>query len=341
MNSSNALGSPSGYTYLTGDLFVSEADDVNLTRLFQNEFSDGVALVNLEGVPRCSGVPSSKAVSLSLNSSVFDLKNSENILFSVANNHSSDYGKGAFSILLKGLAGRVLLSPAEAKDPSCELNNHRFVFFADEREQCKCRDYSFLRFDQSVIAKHRAVLKGAIVVVHGGLEYRRHPTPYQRKLAHLAVDFGALAVIFHHSHIVGACENYKGVVIHYGLGNFYFSKVGDLHGIAEIDGVVLRFSRDTTKFEVAKVVYEHDESGAVLTLKFRQLSEFEEMPSMNVYADWYKKKYPLDSSFRPRQLFEHELLVNAQFVLWSWVSGPLVAFGVSKKVKSLLKTILG
>lgn len=61
------------------------------------------------------------------------------------------------------------------------------------------------------------------VVIHGNYEFEKFLQPGHRKLSRELIDIGAFAVIFHHSHIVGPIEVYKGRIIAHGLGNWAFS----------------------------------------------------------------------------------------------------------------------
>lgn len=71
------------------------------------------------------------------------------------------------------------------------------------------------------IREHPDVL--TVVVIHGNYEFEPYPQPGHRKLAKTLIDSGAYAVIFHHPHIVGPVERYKGRTIAYSLGNWAFS----------------------------------------------------------------------------------------------------------------------
>lgn len=62
-----------------------------------------------------------------------------------------------------------------------------------------------------------------IVFPHWGIEYTANPTPYQRSLAHAAIDAGADIVIGNHPHWAGAVEVYKGKPTFYALGDFVFN----------------------------------------------------------------------------------------------------------------------
>lgn len=329
------------FLYITGDLFVSEEDNVNFRKVIENHFNEGTVVFNLEGAPRALSGPRIKAVALAQNKSLLELGGVKNYYFSLVNNHISDFGKDAYEAVVLQLKDKGLVSISTDPDPRKKVGSTSFIFFADDREECRSADYSFLRFDRSVILKNKRFIKDSIVVVHGGLEYRRHPTPYQKILSHLLVDLGAKTVIFHHSHIQGVYEWYSGKFIHYGLGNFYFSKVAGLHGLADLDGSVIRISTVTGVVEIASVKYSESDDLRlpILNLNFRIAEKSNELPENDVYKNWYKKNYPIDSSLRPRQLYNIEFIIRSQFVVWHFFAAPLVKFGWSKKIKSLIKRV--
>lgn len=61
-----------------------------------------------------------------------------------------------------------------------------------------------------------------VVIVHGGPEGYRYPTPRMKELYRFYIDSGADAVINHHQHCYSGYEVYKEKPIFYGLGNFCF-----------------------------------------------------------------------------------------------------------------------
>jgi poly-gamma-glutamate synthesis protein (capsule biosynthesis protein) len=61
-----------------------------------------------------------------------------------------------------------------------------------------------------------------VVTFHWGREGHHRPTPYQRTLAHAAVDAGARLVVGHHPHVLQGVEIYRGAPIAYSLGNLVF-----------------------------------------------------------------------------------------------------------------------
>ncbi|MER9900207.1 CapA family protein [Mesorhizobium sp. M0130] len=72
------------------------------------------------------------------------------------------------------------------------------------------------------IIEEKTVSDFVIVIIHGGAEYFPLPSPERIQRARLYADFGADAVIYHHTHVISAYESYKSKPIFYGLGNFLF-----------------------------------------------------------------------------------------------------------------------
>lgn len=62
-----------------------------------------------------------------------------------------------------------------------------------------------------------------LVIIHANYEFELYPQPAHRRLARQLIDMGAYAVVFHHPHIVGPVERYRGRTIAYSVGNWAFS----------------------------------------------------------------------------------------------------------------------
>jgi hypothetical protein len=70
------------------------------------------------------------------------------------------------------------------------------------------------------IASARASADVVIVALHKGIVHTRATlAPYERPLAHAAIDAGADVVVGHHAHIARGIELYGGKPIFHGLGN--------------------------------------------------------------------------------------------------------------------------
>ena len=61
-----------------------------------------------------------------------------------------------------------------------------------------------------------------IVLIHGGKEHYRYPSPYLQRACRKLVEKGAALVVCQHSHCVGCMEEYQQGTIVYGQGNFLF-----------------------------------------------------------------------------------------------------------------------
>lgn len=66
-----------------------------------------------------------------------------------------------------------------------------------------------------------------IVIVHGGIEHFRLPTPRMVDTYRFFIDAGADAVVNHHQHCYSGYEEYNGRPIFYGIGNFCFDKISN------------------------------------------------------------------------------------------------------------------
>lgn len=73
---------------------------------------------------------------------------------------------------------------------------------------------------QDDIAAVRSNADVVVVALHKGITHRPAAlAPYERPLAHAAIDAGADVVVGHHAHIARGIEFYKGRPIFHGLGN--------------------------------------------------------------------------------------------------------------------------
>ena len=159
--------------------------------------------------------------------------------FSLANNHSGDYGHAAFVETLRLLNASGLrhfgggLNLAEAHAPLwIEKKGLRIAVLG-------YNEFKPRRFeagpnwpgiawseDSQVLADIRAArAAGADLVIpfmHWGWEIETHSDARQRQLAHLMIDHGADMVVGSHPHVTQEAEIYRGKPILYSLGNFVF-----------------------------------------------------------------------------------------------------------------------
>jgi poly-gamma-glutamate capsule biosynthesis protein CapA/YwtB (metallophosphatase superfamily) len=163
----------------------------------------------------------------------------------LANNHSLDYGTGAFVDMIGHLQQTGIASfgggknLAEAHKPVIvEKNGFRIAllgydeFFPRHFEADIDRPGVAWSEDEQVVfdikkAKADPSVDFVIPMMHWGFEHEAIANSRQRFLARLMIDAGADAVIGGHPHVTQDVEEYKGKPIIYSLGNFVFDGFTD------------------------------------------------------------------------------------------------------------------
>jgi poly-gamma-glutamate synthesis protein (capsule biosynthesis protein) len=159
--------------------------------------------------------------------------------FSIANNHTGDFGDQALLEEIALFTGKVHLfgggrNLAEARKPLLiEKNGVKIAIlgyneFIPEEFAAGENDPGIAwSVDEHVVADIRAArdaLKADVVLpfMHWGWEYEPEASDRQKQLARTMIDAGATAVIGGHAHVTQGTDLYKGRPIIYSLGNFVF-----------------------------------------------------------------------------------------------------------------------
>jgi poly-gamma-glutamate synthesis protein (capsule biosynthesis protein) len=158
-------------------------------------------------------------------------------LVALANNHSTNYGEGAFKDTLKTLSEARALRIIEINGVSFGFLNYNSI-----RGSINAADNSagvaFVRLKPSYTKDNeddidrmlqdiyyaRSKCDVLVIIMHWGVEYQ-NVTPTQVRLAHAFIDNGVDIVIGTHPHIAQPVELYKGKLIAYSLGNFVFDQM--------------------------------------------------------------------------------------------------------------------
>ncbi len=169
-----------------------------------------------------------------LNAAGFDI-------VSLANNHSGDYGRAAFTDMLAQLpaygltpvGGGLTLTAAHA--PVLRTVRSTTVGFL---AYCEIAPTSFAAtrtspghawldpaLMRSDIASLRPHVDFLIVFMHWGIEYQHTESGHQQALARSAIEAGADFVVGSHPHVIQPFETYAGRPIVYSLGNFVFDEM--------------------------------------------------------------------------------------------------------------------
>lgn len=154
----------------------------------------------------------------------------------LANNHIMDCGESGFSHTLQALRDTDIsyFGAGKTLDEACKG-------YVMEKDGVRVGVYACAEHEFSVVSAERAganpfVLHSActhvqklkeicdrvLVLLHGGKEYYRYPSPSLQNDCRSMIDAGADLVVCQHSHCVGCKEAYKDGVIVYGQGNFLF-----------------------------------------------------------------------------------------------------------------------
>lgn len=161
-------------------------------------------------------------------------------LFTLANNHLRDYGtQGVTDTIEECQAQNVAYVGAgaclnEARQPYIYEKDGKKVGILNVCENessiaSNCEPGANpiseinLYYDVNAII---SLVDYVIVIVHGGREHYKLPTPRMKKLYRYIIDLGADLVVNHHQHCYSGYETYRGKHIFYGLGNFYFDRYG-------------------------------------------------------------------------------------------------------------------
>lgn len=181
-------------------------------------------------------------------------------IVSVANNHSGDYGKEAFTDMLAHLpqhgitpvGGGANLQAAHTPVirtirgtrlgilAYCEIGPENFVA-TDVTPGHAWLNPDLMTAD---IRAARPQVDFLVVFTHWGIEYELQETDHQVAMAHLAVDAGADFVVGAHPHVRQPSETYNGKPIVYSLGNFVFDL---MPGPEESQGSVLSLTIQGSK----------------------------------------------------------------------------------------------
>jgi gamma-polyglutamate biosynthesis protein CapA len=164
--------------------------------------------------------------------------------FSLANNHTFDFGRKGFDNTRETLTANGFFhfgSPSNDLDISSQI-------LIEEENICFIGYHSLYREDTAPIINKIQELRVdcdfIIVSAHWGDEYQDEENVAQRRQGRSFIEAGADLVIGHHPHVVQPIEIYKNKVIFYSLGNFLFDQDFSL---ATRQGLAVRLELTKTK----------------------------------------------------------------------------------------------
>lgn len=164
-------------------------------------------------------------------------------MLGIANNHTLDYGRDAFTDTLKQLdengisyAGGGLNKEEASGGVVVERKGLKIGFIAFSRVTPSV-DWYAGRYRSGILGGYKVheaeVLEAVkslearsdilVVSLHWGKEGMLQMGEQESELAHLLIDSGADVIMGHHPHVVQKVELYNGKPIFYSLGNFFFT----------------------------------------------------------------------------------------------------------------------
>ncbi len=204
-----------------------------------------LSIGNLECVVSTKGRPEDKPYTFRAPQRSLKLAKRYFSAVSLANNHTGDFGKPAFTDMLQRLeraqlpyfgGGRQLRDAhrpfiAEIKGKRIGILGYNGFFPRSFEALDDTPGNAWLDEDQLVHdirhAKEAMGVDFLVVYPHWGWEYQRLASERQRKMARLMIDSGADAVIGGHPHVTQDVETYNGKPVFYSLGNFVFDGFSD------------------------------------------------------------------------------------------------------------------
>lgn len=185
-------------------------------------------------------------------------------LVTLANNHSMDFGGSALAETMKNLEGAGIAWIGAGENLAAA---RRMALYTIKGRKIAFLGYSLTRpveffagrnrpgtapaFEKIFvedISRARQEADHVIVSFHWGTEGKSETQPYQRAVAHKAIDAGADVIIGHHPHVLRGIERYKTGIVFYSLGNFVFASKGRLADAGTM--VRLRFSEGKQEAEL-------------------------------------------------------------------------------------------
>ena len=206
---------------------------------FINKFD--LAFCNLECPISARGASTGKIYCFRADTNFFaGIKNAGFNIFSMANNHTIDWGRKACMDTREIIEKHNLYAVGAGKDQKearkpviIRMNGLKFALFAYVGLPLKGLIWPASKpgpaqasIDDIIteIKKIREQVDFVVVSFHWGIEYQHKPMANQVEWAHKVIDAGADLVIGHHPHVLQSIEVYKNRFILYSLGNFVFDQ---------------------------------------------------------------------------------------------------------------------
>tara|TARA_B100000508_G_scaffold37715_2_gene29505 strand:- start:933 stop:2060 length:1128 start_codon:yes stop_codon:yes gene_type:complete len=146
--------------------------------------------------------------------------------FSLANNHSLDYGESGYNNTLVEFSNSNLSGFGVAE----EVNSNSVTYINQETSKVAiigAEDLSGQTEATELIQLIKQVSVKSdfqVIYIHWGVEYDSQSSQVQQQLARQLVSAGADLIVGHHPHVVQEVDLINGVPVFYSLGNYIFDQ---------------------------------------------------------------------------------------------------------------------
>ena len=178
-----------------------------------------------------------------------------------------------------------------------------------------------------------------ILYIHAGYEWEKYPLPDHVGLAREAIDSGFDMVYFCHSHTVQEYEFYNEKLIHYGLGNFYFSSMRDSYPVMADNGVclILDLNHEEIEYSYRDIYYDRSSKKSFISCEKKLEKKDLIYKNLSLYSKNYKKFRTRKKNPRPILYYKKNINNYLKFLLWKLVVDLLGMI----KMRSIVKNLLG
>lgn len=218
------LGTDSAFDYASSfNAAFEDRDDpswflANVEPIFAD---DDLTVVNMEGTLTKATARADKTFAFKGDADFAKVFSSSSVeAASMANNHSSDYGKQSYDDTLAALDAEGIEAFGHDRIAYMDVNGVKVALIGTY----ELAEHEGIRqsMEANIQAARDAGAQLVLVYVHWGVEREYVPNATQVHLGHAAIDAGADLVIGSHPHVIQGWEVYEGRYIVYSLGNFCF-----------------------------------------------------------------------------------------------------------------------
>ncbi len=337
--------------FITGDFFFDDKNQLEEFKVIKQYFEKEsyLSLINFEGCFKSESFVR-KSVNLFMNKEALNILPSNSILL-LNNNHITDSFASGVKNTIFEIKKKFKCSGLNSKynDIQSYISIDDKIFVGTmgwKNEDCitkSNKEYFCNNFNEESIDRLYKISKSynsdyKILSVHAGYEYERFPLPLHVGLSRYAIDIGFDLVYFNHSHNIQEYEFYKGKLIHYGLGNFFFgsrrNKFPELCDNGKI--LILDFSGNL-KISYMNILYDRIKKKSFIYNNKKLFKLDKTLGDLNIYSKNYYKIRTRKKNPRPILYYNKKITNTLKYLSWKII---VEIFGILR-LRKFVKRLLG